>query len=114
MVQSLVYILSGVFDATRDLYRTLSLKEQREYEQSLRSYSRRSEYVSDERLGSEEAIMTDKATMVRQFEIGYHAMGTEFAMGDGMHFSAVPSCAFVFWISLLHFLKSSIADQLVG
>ncbi|EMD89764.1 hypothetical protein COCC4DRAFT_125617, partial [Bipolaris maydis ATCC 48331] len=82
VVQSLVYILSGVFDATRDLYRTLSLKEQREYEQSLRSYSRRSEYVSDERLGSEEAIMTDKATMVRQFEIGYHAMGTEFAMGD--------------------------------
>ncbi|EUC34709.1 hypothetical protein COCCADRAFT_35644 [Bipolaris zeicola 26-R-13] len=82
VVQSLVYILSGVFDATRDLYRTLSLKEQREYEQSLRSYSRRAEYVSDERLGSEEAIMTDKATMVRQFEIGYHAMGTEFAMGD--------------------------------
>ncbi|EMD65672.1 hypothetical protein COCSADRAFT_139900 [Bipolaris sorokiniana ND90Pr] len=82
VVQSLVYILSGVFDATRDLYRSLSLKEQREYEQSLRSYSRRAEYVSDERLGSEEAVMTDKATMVRQFEIGYHAMGTEFAMGD--------------------------------
>jgi hypothetical protein len=90
VVQSLVYILSGVFDATKDLYRNLASREQRSYEQCLRSKGypplRRIDHNLDERLGSEEAIMTDKAATVRQYEIGYHAMGTEFAMGDGMLF----------------------------
>lgn len=94
-----MYILAGVFDATKDLYRNLAIKEQREYEQNLRSKgypaSRRIEYVRDERLGSEEAIMTDRKAVVRQFEMGYHAMGSEFAMGDGMLFSIVQFNALV-------------------
>lgn len=76
-----------VFDATRDLYETLTVKEQRDYEQNLRSKgypaSRRIEYVKDERLGSDEAIVTDKAVVTRQFDIGYQTIGVEFAEGDG-------------------------------
>jgi hypothetical protein len=87
VVQALVYTLLDVFDATRDLYETLTVKEQRDYEQNLRSKgypaSRRIEYVNDERLGSDEAIVTDKAVVTRQFDIGYQTMGAEFAMGDG-------------------------------
>lgn len=87
-MQALVYTLSDIFDATRDLYRNLTIKEQREYEQNLRvkgyPATRRVEYVKDERLGSDEAITTDKSTVVRQFEIGYQVLGAEFAMGDGM------------------------------
>jgi hypothetical protein len=87
VVQALVDTLLDVFDATRDLYETLTVKEQRDYEQNLRSKgypaSRRIEYVKDERLGSDEAIVTDKAVVTRQFEIGYQTMGAEFAVGDG-------------------------------
>lgn len=83
-----MYILADVFDATKDLYRSLTIKEQKEYEQNLRAKgyppSRRVEYVREESLGSEDAIMTDKSTVIRQFEKGYHAMGSEFARGDGM------------------------------
>ena len=57
------------------------------YEQNLRSKgypaSRRIEYVKDERLGSDEAIVTDKAVVTRQFDIGYQTIGVEFAEGDG-------------------------------
>ena len=92
-MQALVCTLLDVFEATRDLYRTLTTKEQREYEQNLRAkgypVSRRVEYVNDERLGSDEAFVTDKAAVTRQFDIGYQALGAEFAMGDGMHFSSM-------------------------
>ena len=92
-MQALVCTLLDVFEATRDLYRTLTTKEQREYEQNLRAkgypVSRRVEYVNDERLGSDEAFVTDKAAVTRQFDIGYQAVGAEFAMGDGMHFSSM-------------------------
>ncbi|CAN9345715.1 unnamed protein product [Alternaria alternata] len=87
VVQALVDTLLDVFDATRDLYETLTVKEQRDYEQNLRSKgypaSRRIEYVKDERLGSDEAIVTDKAVVTRQFDIGYQTIGVEFAEGDG-------------------------------
>ena len=87
-MQALVYTLLDVFDATRDLYQTLTIKEQRDYEQNLRSkgypVSRRIEYVNDEKLGSDEAIAMDKEAVTRQFEVGYQAVGAEFAMGDGM------------------------------
>ncbi|CAA9965343.1 hypothetical protein PTMSG1_08702 [Pyrenophora teres f. maculata] len=86
VVQALVCTLLGVFDATRDLYHTLTTKEQRVYEENLRAkgypVSRRAEYVNDERLGSDEAFVTDKAAVTRQFDIGYQALGAEFAMGD--------------------------------
>lgn len=102
-MQALVCTLLDVFGATRDLYRTLTTKEQRDYEQNLRAkgypVSRRIEYVNDERLGSDEAFATDKAAVTRQFDIGYQALGAEFAMGDGMHFSSMPLPKTV---SLLH------------
>jgi hypothetical protein len=88
MLQALVYTLLDVFDATRDLYQTLTKKEQRDYEQNLRSkgypVSRRIEYVKDERLGSDETIGMDTAAVTRQFEVGYQALGIGFAIGDGM------------------------------
>ncbi|KAI4651244.1 uncharacterized protein J4E78_007935 [Alternaria triticimaculans] len=88
VVQSLVNTLLDVFDATRDLYGTLTAKEQRDYEQNLRSKgypaSRRIEYVKDDRLGSDEAIVTDKAVVMRQMDIGCETLGAEFAMGDAL------------------------------
>jgi len=88
VVHALVYTLLDVFDATRDLYHTLTVKEKRDYEQTLRSKgypgSRRIEYVKDEELGSDEAIVMDKAAVTRQFELGHERLGTEFAKGDGM------------------------------
>ncbi|KAI5363465.1 hypothetical protein J4E82_011572 [Alternaria postmessia] len=95
VVQALVDTLLDVFDATRDLYETLTVKEQRDYEQNLRSKgypaSRRIEYVKDERLGSDEAIVTDKAVVTRQFDIGYQTIGVEFAEGDVIAYTALQS-----------------------
>ncbi|KAF2856926.1 hypothetical protein T440DRAFT_463138 [Plenodomus tracheiphilus IPT5] len=86
VVQALVHTLFDVFDATKDLYQTLTIKEQRDYEESLRSKgypsSRRIEYVKDETLDSEEGIIMDKAAVKRQFEIGTSTLGAEFAIGD--------------------------------
>ncbi|CBX94823.1 hypothetical protein LEMA_P118260.1 [Plenodomus lingam JN3] len=86
LVQALVYKFFDVFDATKDLYQTLTIKEQRDYEETLRSKgypsSRRIEYVHDEALGSEKGITMDKAAVKRQFEIGYSTLGAEFAIGD--------------------------------
>lgn len=86
VVQALVYTLFDVFDATKDLFQTLTIKEQRDYEDSLRSKgypsSRRVEYVQDETLGSEKGIAMDKAAVKRQFEIGYSKLGAEFVIGD--------------------------------
>lgn len=85
-IQCLVSSLLDVFDATRDLYQTLTIKEKRDYEQSLRSRgypaTRRIEYVRDEALGSDEAIVMDKAAVTRQFEIGKEAVGSDFTNGD--------------------------------
>jgi hypothetical protein len=86
-VQALVHTLLGVFDATRDLFQTLKVKEKRDYEISLRSKgypaSRRIEYVEDENLGKDEDLVMDKAAVTRQFEIGFQKIGAQFAVGDG-------------------------------
>ncbi len=83
-----MYNLLDVFDATRDLYSTLQDKEKRDYERSLRSRgypsTRRIKFVEEDEFGSDEMIVMDKAAVTRQFEIGVQAMGTEFAVGDGM------------------------------
>lgn len=88
VVQSLVYTLLDVFDATRDLYNTLRKKERRDYERSLRSRgypeSRKLEYVDDDEYASDEGIVMDKAAVTRQFDIGFQDIGTPFAVGDGM------------------------------
>jgi len=86
VVQALVYTLFDVFDAARDLYETLAIKELRGYEGNLRtkgySSSKRVEYVKYENLGHEEKILMDKAAVKRQFDLGYLKFGTEFATGD--------------------------------
>jgi hypothetical protein len=86
-VQSLVYTLLNVFDATRDLYDTLRSKERRDYERSLRSRgypeSRRLEYVDND-YTNDEGIVMDKAAVMRQFDIGFQDVGAPFAVGDGM------------------------------
>lgn len=88
VVQSLVYTLLDVFDATRDLYNTLKNKERRDYENSLRSRgypeSRRIEFVDEDDFGSDEGIVMDKAAVTRQLEIGLHEVGAPFAVGDGV------------------------------
>lgn len=86
-MQALVFTLLSVFDATRDLFQTLKIKEKRDYELSLRSKgypsSRRIEYVEDEDLGRDEDLVMDKAAVTRQFEIGFQKIGSQFAVGDG-------------------------------
>ena len=83
-----MYTLLDVLDATRDLFQTLRVKEQRDYELALRSKgyptSRRIEYVEDETLGKDEDLVMDKAAVTRQFEIGFRKTGVQFAIGDGM------------------------------
>jgi hypothetical protein len=87
VVQALVYTLLDVFDATRDIYQTLQVKEKRDYESSLRlkgyPASRRIEYVEDDQLGKDEDLVMDKAAVTRQFEIGFQKVGAQFAVGDG-------------------------------
>ena len=86
-MQNLVYTMLDVFDATRDLHQTLSMKEQRDYELRLRAKghpsSRGLEFVKDGDLSGEEAIMMDKTALKRQFEAGLRAVGPQFAIGDG-------------------------------
>ncbi|KAF2031244.1 hypothetical protein EK21DRAFT_63603, partial [Setomelanomma holmii] len=95
VVQGLVYRLLDVFDATRDLYQTLKVKEKRDYEISLRTKgyppSRRIEYIEDEDLGKEEDLAMDRAAVTRQFEIGLQKVGPEFAMGDVFSQTALQS-----------------------
>lgn len=87
-MQALVYTLLDVFDATRDIFQTLQVKEKRDYESSLRSKgyptSRRLEFVEDDQLGKEEDLLMDKAAVTRQFEIGFQKVGAQFAIGDSM------------------------------
>jgi hypothetical protein len=62
-MQNLVYTMLDVFDATKDLHQTLTIKDQREYELRLRSKGYSStkglEFVRDGELTGEEAIMMD-------------------------------------------------------
>lgn len=87
ILQTLVYTLLDVLDATRDLYQTLKVKERREYEQILRAKgypnSRRIEYVEADGFDGDEAIVVDKAATKRQFEVGNENIGAQFAIGDG-------------------------------
>lgn len=58
--------------------------------------------MEDDSLGTDEAFVMDKAAVMRQFEIGYQALGTEFAKGDSKSFSCVgdlrqTSAGFSWW-----------------
>lgn len=87
VVQSLVYTLVDVLDATRDLYITLRNKEERDRERDFKARGycdvRSSEYVDGED-ASDESIVLDKAAVTRHFEIGVEEIGPQFAIGDGM------------------------------
>ncbi|KAH7078927.1 hypothetical protein BKA63DRAFT_254500 [Paraphoma chrysanthemicola] len=95
VVQALVFTLLDVFDATRDLYQTLKVKEKRDYELSLRTKgyppSRRIQYVEDENLGKDEDLMMDRAAVTRQFELGIQRVGPDFAAGDVVSHIALQS-----------------------
>lgn len=82
-----MYKLLDVFDATRDLYQTLSNKDKRDYELQLRSKgyptSRKLDFVDDTGINGNRAILTDKLALLRRYEDGLRDVGSEFAIGDG-------------------------------
>lgn len=96
VAQALVHTLLEVFDATRDLHHTLSLKEKREYEQSRRarrySSGRNIDFIDDEDTrGGSDSLVMDKAAVTRQFEIGFDEFGVQFAIGDVVTQTALQS-----------------------
>ncbi|KAF2110103.1 hypothetical protein BDV96DRAFT_651256 [Lophiotrema nucula] len=95
VVQALVYTLLDVFDATRDLYKTLKNKERRDYETSLRAKgypdSRRISYIEDDSIAGDESIVMDKAAVTKEFEIAYQDVGAQFAVGDVITQTALQS-----------------------
>lgn len=82
-----MYTLLEVFDATRDLYQTLTNKDKRDLEQKLRSNgypsSRKLEIIDDAEVNGTRAILTDKLALLRQYEDGLRDAGPTFAVGDG-------------------------------
>ncbi|KZM19657.1 uncharacterized protein EKO05_0004354 [Ascochyta rabiei] len=95
VLQGLVYTLLDVFDATRDLYTTLTTKDKREYEIQLRSKgyptSRKLEFVDDSAANGNRAILTDKLALLRRFEDGLRDCGPEFAVGDALSHVSIQS-----------------------
>lgn len=88
VLQDIVYTLLEVFDATRDLYQTLTNKDKRDLEQKLRSNgypsSRKLEIIDDAEVNGTRAILTDKLALLRRYEDGLRDAGPTFAVGDGM------------------------------
>ncbi|KAJ4984138.1 hypothetical protein SVAN01_10370 [Stagonosporopsis vannaccii] len=88
VLQGIVYKLLDVFDATRDLYQTLSNKDKRDYELQLRSKgypsSRKLEFVDGTEVNGNRAILTDKLALLRRYEDGLRDVGSEFAIGDAL------------------------------
>ncbi len=82
-----MYTLLDVFDATRDLYQTLSNKDKRDHELQLRSKgypsSRKLEFIDDIEINGNRAILTDKLALLRKYEDGLRDIGSTFAVGDG-------------------------------
>ncbi|KAF2476411.1 uncharacterized protein BDR25DRAFT_321872 [Lindgomyces ingoldianus] len=95
VVQSLVHVLLGVLDATRDLFGILKSKEKRDHEENIkpRGYpdSRRIKYVDDESAVGHESITLNKAAVIREFDIGFQDLGTQFAIGDVITQTALQS-----------------------
>ncbi|KAF2632605.1 hypothetical protein BU25DRAFT_405926 [Macroventuria anomochaeta] len=86
VLQGLVYTLLDVFDATRDLYQTLTNKDKRDYELQLRlkghPSSRKLESIDDTKVSGNRAILTAKLALLRRYEDGLRDVGSEFAVGD--------------------------------
>lgn len=87
ILQGLVYTLLEVFDATKDLYQTLTNKDKRDFELQLRSkgypVTRKLEFIEDNEVNGTRAILTDKLALLRRYEDGLRDVGSEFAIGDG-------------------------------
>ena len=97
VLQSLVYTLLDIFDATRDLYQTLTNKDKRDHEYQLRSKgypsSRKLDFIDDIEVNSNRAILTDKLALLRRYEDGLREVGSGFAVGDGKFPHAIHSRA---------------------
>lgn len=82
-----MYTLLDVFDATQDLYKTLTNKDKRDHEQQLRlkGYpgSRGPEFIDDKAASGTRGILTDKLALLRRYEDGLREVGSDFAVGDG-------------------------------
>ncbi|KAF3000776.1 hypothetical protein E8E13_005190 [Curvularia kusanoi] len=88
VLQSIVYTLLDVFDATRDLYQTLTAKDKREVEFQMRakgfSGTRQLEYLDDAEVSGKRGILTDKLAVLRRYEDGLRDAGDGFAIGDAL------------------------------
>lgn len=88
LLQGIVYTLLEVFDATRDLYQTLTNKDKRDHEQKLRSNgypsSRKLEFIDAAEVNGNRAILTDKLALLRRYEDGLRDVGATFAVGDAL------------------------------
>jgi len=87
VVESLAYTLLEVLNATRDLYKTLRIKEKRDHETLERSKgyppSPVSDHLDDDAAAGNASIVLDKAAVKREFDHGMDTLGPPFAVGDG-------------------------------
>lgn len=82
--QAILYTLLDVFDAARDLYQTLAIKERRDNARA-KGYvsSRNVELVDDAEDNGTRGILTDKLAVLKRYEDGLRVVGEEVAIGDG-------------------------------
>lgn len=113
-----MYTLLEVFDATRDLYETLTKKDKRDHEQHLRSKgypnSRKLEFIDDSGANGNRAILTDKLALLRRYEDGLRDVGSEFAVGDGKDNYLLVRGHILTFISVVACLPPVSGDQTAG
>lgn len=82
--QAILYTLLDVFDAARDLYQTLTIKDKRDCARA-KGYvsSRKIDIVDDVAENGTRGILTDKLAVLKRYEDGLRGVGEEFAIGDG-------------------------------
>jgi hypothetical protein len=95
VIEGLVYTLLDVFDATRDLYKTLRIKERRDHEDIKRRKgyppSPPGDHLDEETAAGNASIVLDKAAVKREFSNGVDALGPQFAVGDVITQASVQS-----------------------
>jgi hypothetical protein len=91
VTETLLKSLLETFTATRDLHKTLRVKEKRDHEaiKMLKGYpdSRHNYCVErdDMDTAGEDAIRRDEAAVKREFQRGYDNLGLRYADGDGKY-----------------------------
>ncbi|KAH6620065.1 hypothetical protein C7974DRAFT_415300 [Boeremia exigua] len=116
VLQGVVYTLLDVFDATRDLYQTLTNKDKRDHELKLRSkgypVSRKLEFIDDAEINGNRAILTDKLALLRKYEDGLRDFGSDFAVGDALsHVSLQSQVIKLQGVLLTTFLYGPTSDE---